>query len=121
VNRGDTFFADHLNIVCTEPTANGSVVVVNATSAKWDSDRNCEVGPKDHPSLRHDSVIVYERSRIYTRDQQQALEQNALYAKMRRASASADLIRKIQDGALVSDQTPTEVEEIIQAEVNARS
>jgi len=113
VQLGDTFMAGHLHIVCSEPTADGSVVVFNTTTPKRDSDRNCVVQPGDHPSVHHESVISYEHGRIWSRDQQAEFENSALYPAARRAKASPELLRKIQEGALRSDQTPIEAQDTI--------
>lgn len=110
---GDTFWAGHLYIVSSEPDADGSVVIFNTTTPRSDSDRNCIVQPDEHPSVDHVSVIAYERGRVWSKSEQEAMERAALYSTMRRARASAELIRRIQKGALRSDQTPIDADQII--------
>jgi len=110
---GETFWAGHLHIVCSEPDVDGSVVVFNTTSMRSDSDRNCIIQPDELPSVHHLSVIAYDRGKVMTKAQQEQLEASNEYATMRRAQASADVMRRIQDGALKSDQTPLEAQDII--------
>jgi hypothetical protein len=93
------------------------VVVFNATTAKWDSDRNCVLTPNDHSSITRESVISYERGRIYTKDEQDRLEQSAPFSGMRRATASPALVRRIQQGAITSDQTALEIKDIMRDEI----
>ena len=110
---GDTFFAGHLWIVCSNQTADGSVVIFNVTSLRSDSDRNCIVQPGDHPAVSHDSVIAYEYGRILTKAEQGRLEGSSLFAGMRREPATPELLTRIQKGALRSDQTPIEIQDIV--------
>ncbi len=112
MNLGDTFWAGHLYIVCSDPTADGSVVVFNATTPRWDSGRECVIQPGDHPSIKHESVIAYERGRLMTQEQQDNLEKAELFKTMRREPASRALVRRIQLGALKSDQTAQELQDI---------
>ncbi|WP_331584335.1 hypothetical protein [Candidatus Binatus sp.] len=119
VQLGDTFWAGHLHVVCSEPDADGSVVIFNTTTMRSDSDRNCIIQPNELPSVNHVSVIAYERGHVMTKAQQEQLEESKEFATMRRSSASADVLRRIQEGALKSDQTPIEVQDIISDQVRS--
>lgn len=114
---GDTFWAGHLHIVCSNPAPDGSVVVFNATTPRSDSDRNCILRAGEHPSIEHESVITYEQGRLLSTAQQNQLEHSQLFPRMRRERASSGLIRRIQEGALKSDQTSIEIQDIIRDQI----
>ncbi len=78
------------------------------SNLRADSDRNCVLNAGDHPSINHESAVAYEYGRIWTKDQIKALEASSLFPQMRRKQASAQLVQRIQQGALQFDQTSLE-------------
>jgi len=115
---GETYFLGHLHVVCSNPTADGSVVVFNTSTPRANSDRTCTVKAHEHPSVPHDSIIPYERGEIVTADEQQRMEASPAFAGMRRAPATVQLVRRIQEGALKSLQTSLEIQDIIRQELS---
>lgn len=109
MNIGDTFYLrgpenprPHLWVVLSDPMIDPKqVLVVNFTTERPDSDRTCIVGPGEHPCLSHTSSVNYARARILTDQQlEKAKEDHALDPQ---EPVSAELLRRIQAGAAVSD------------------
>ena len=72
----------HLKIILTEPNASGFVVVVSVTTLDTSKpqDLSCILRKGDHPFIRHDSVIAFDKAQ-------------ALFA--------VDIIAKLHSGAYI--------------------
>jgi hypothetical protein len=64
VNLGDTLFSAHLWVVCSEPDQDGYAVVFNLTTRRVNSDTNCVIHPGEHPFVKRESVVAYERGQL---------------------------------------------------------
>lgn len=110
---GDAFFTAHLWIVCSEPTPQGEVVIFNLTTRKSNSDLNCVVLPSEHPFVKQESVIAYERGQLMDSQQWASVQKlGKMYPPV-----SKELLLKIQQGALRSDLTPQKLQRIIQQQL----
>lgn len=69
-SSGSSFIlSGHLCIVIAEPSGIGDdVVVLYLTSRKLHSDTTVILTPKDHPFIKHETVISYADARIMTRE-----------------------------------------------------
>jgi hypothetical protein len=112
LNPGDTIFSIHLWIICSEPQADGSVVAFNLTSKDWDSDLACVIQLGEHSYVRHESVVAYEHGELFT---PQHIERLKKLAPKEYESVSQKLLRRIQEGAIVSNDTPSQLKKIIKA------
>lgn len=119
MNLGETFIPvatarqGHLHVVVSEPDDAGQVAVVNLTTKKWDSDTCCLLQARDHPWVKHETVVLYSRAQLVA---VQGLVRGVEAGVLRRQSAmSANPLRRIQEGALDCEQTPPLVEAAIRA------
>jgi hypothetical protein len=110
---GFTYFdGHHLWFVCTTPNRDGEVVIVNATTRQTDSpDITCIVGAADHPWLKHESVILYQKSRPFPANNFEGSIKRGDFKPQ--APASDELLLRIRKGALDSEFTPREVWEMV--------
>jgi hypothetical protein len=55
----------HLHVICSNPDANGDVVIVSITSYTNDlCDQTCLLQQHEHPWLRHLSYVLYRKAEI---------------------------------------------------------
>ena len=123
---GDTFFGfdlgNHMWMVLSEPDGSGQVAVANLTTHGRSA--TCRRGscvvlePAEHPYLRHQSCVYYRGA---------ALTSGALLDDSRQRGMldqqdplSAQLLKRIQEGALASDLTALEVQEAIRTTLEER-
>ena len=121
IDPGETIraldFGNHLYIVITGELSDGTIVLVNFTShgrpGRTDHRRCLVVGPSEHPWLRHDSCVNYRRA---------IFNPLAPLVRAKRAGelsqherCTPELLRRIQEGALVSRETPREIREAVRA------
>jgi hypothetical protein len=103
----------HLWVVCSLPDDQGSIVVLNMTSWRKDSDdENCIILPTDHTWVKQRTVIAYERGKILDKAAQDAIDKMPAQCP-RRSPVSAGLLQRIQEGALRSDLTPQDIQTLI--------
>ena len=125
MHRGDTLLRPiiianpklkaHLWIVVTEPTADGSCVMVNITTPKGHRlDRTVVLQKGDHPFVQHESIISYGDAQIENVKDLLACVQCAT-AKRGKQQILPPLLRRIQDGVLKSPDTPHKVREFCKA------
>jgi hypothetical protein len=107
---GETIKSHHLLIICSDSLPDGSVVAFNFTSQRWDSDQTCVIKVGEHPYLVRDSVIAYKFGRSLTPRQ---IAQLQLLAPKEYGPVSPELLLRIQEGALKSDQTPEYIKKIM--------
>jgi hypothetical protein len=113
----DAFFTDdHIHVICSEPTKNGSVVVFNFTSREFGKDTTSVVGPDEYPLLSNESVIAYKYGALFSSKRMARLE---LLGAQRQPPISDDLLLRIQKGAVASPDTEPQLKSIIQAMLRA--
>lgn len=123
---GDAFFRpdglyDHLNVVLYEPAhypAEGygkhlCIVRVNFTSIKEGIyyDNACIIHSGDHPFIKHDSYVFYEKMEIEFHSHIVTCVNNGTYRPAE--PVTTEVLKKMQDGAKVSDDLPRKFKKII--------
>ena len=119
---GDSFWVqtthepvEHRWILITKSNPlNNSAVWVNATTARPGSDRTTVLQPRDHPAIRHESVIFYRGAKLVDLVKLQGLIQAAKARSESRCPGS--LLLKIQAGILASKFTPRKIQNHFKAE-----
>jgi hypothetical protein len=109
---GSTFLIEHLWIVVSLPTAESHVVLVSFTTRRWNSDTSCVVQAGEHPWVKHETVVEYEKARVFDPPTQQKVLANKMLRPQ--ADVSLTLLTRIQEGALRSDLTAQKIQKIIQ-------
>lgn len=107
----------HLWIVISAER-NGQVAVVNITTHRDESciDDSCHIEGKEHPRVAHRSCVFYRKSFMTPVETlTQALERNIF---QRREPVTAELLRRIQDGARLSRFTAKEVKSAVAITLN---
>ena len=110
MNLGETFVnlnpssPPHLWVVCSTPDAAGEVVIFNLTTPSLFSDTTCVLRPGDHEWIDHDSVVEYERGRMFSEDLKSLMIRRGVYREC--APMRPAVLRRIQEGALASPFTP---------------
>jgi hypothetical protein len=79
------------------------VVVVNLTSKTLD-DQSCILRPGDHPFVTKETAIAYIRADCLSLGQIQAAVSHGIWEQ--RQKFRPEVLRRIQNGALVSDDIP---------------
>ncbi len=90
--------APHLWILVTDPKSDtGEVVIVNVTSLKPESDRTVIVSPREHPYIRHESVVFFQDARICSSfDIEKLLSLSSICCKC--DPCPQELLKRIQQG-----------------------
>jgi len=117
---GDTFLNLHLWVVCTLPDSAGSVVAINFTTKRSDSDDSCVIHAGEHPFVSHDSVLAYDRARVWDTKTQQAIL-NLGDECQRNASVRDVLISRIQAGGLKSPHLSPKMKGMIRDSMAAQA
>jgi hypothetical protein len=105
----------HLWIVLTNPKGKPNdekVAMVNFTSLKQDSDTTIVLESKDHPFVRHETVVYYQDARLA----EVILIQKAVKQGLSsfHDDCSNELLEKIQLGLLISPLTPKNIKSYCQ-------
>lgn len=109
----DTYKWEHLWVVCSLPDERGAIVIINFTTRRTPSDDNCIIRPGEHPFVKHDTVMAYEKARILDTGAQKAIVSNPARCPPH-VPVSPALLAKIQLGALKSDLTPQKIQAAIE-------
>jgi len=124
LTAGDTFFlptppdflTKHLFIVISERNEYDEVLIVNVTTKKSHSDASCILRNGDHPFIKHESVANYADARaVKVSDLCRLIGRHADVSSHQ--SVSPELLRRIQEGALVSPALPTKYLKYISSDV----
>lgn len=116
---GDTFKLisatddDHLWIVIGRQ--DDRMGIVNFTSRKAGKDESCLIQRGEHPLCTHDTVVEYGRAKVLESEQTNLLELHGI--SQRFARIDADLLRRIQHGALASDFSSGKLQELVKKEL----
>lgn len=110
MNLGATFIPvatarqGHLHVVVSEPDNAGQIAVVNLTSRRWDSDTCCVIESGEHRWVTHETVVAYSHARVVlAQDLARGVEGRVLRLH---DGVEAELLARIQHGALDCEQTP---------------
>lgn len=116
-SRGDTFLMGpldeyHLNVVVTDPTANGEVVIVPVTTLRPRTrDRLFILNEGDHPFIKHPSAIACSFAQISLLGRLLALA--ASKTILPREPLPKDLAQRIAEALLESDFTENGVKHFL--------
>lgn len=110
------YIAVHLWAIVSNPTPHDAVVMFNFTSWRPGCDETCLIKPSEHPFVKHDTVIAYRRGQLLTRAAWNELQRLGFY--LRHEPLSDSLLRRIQQGALDSEFTPIDLQEIVRASMH---
>ena len=115
MNGGDTFrrsVGSHLWVVISDPRRDPQrVVIVNMTTVRHNSDRSCLIQAGEHGFVRHETCIMYAFAKTVADvdlERQLAAGQIQLLAPV-----SSILLRRIRDGAVISDFTPLGIVQVL--------
>jgi hypothetical protein len=115
VNLGDAYWVQinggHLWVIISHPTQDNKVACVNFTTNRTWADDTCVVQSGEHKDIRHESVIAYKRAKL--RSQSTIEEQLRNGTFLATDPVSAELLQRIQEGALNSIDTPQNVQSIV--------
>lgn len=117
MNLGDTFYQDHLWVVSSLPTDDGSIVILNFTSWRSGCDENCIIEPGEHSFVHNKTVIAYERAIVLDVQQQKTV----VSLCPSRDAVSPVLLKRIQEGALVSDLSSPKIQGMIKASMDRQA
>jgi hypothetical protein len=106
---------EHLWIVVAGPTPAGELAIFNITSWREGCDESCIVERGEHPFVQHKSVVAYARGQLLSDETWALLQRHGCTMK---PPVSAELLRKIQDGALASDFTPGKLQTLVRQELS---
>ena len=115
---GETFLApnnakstEHLWIVITHPDDAGLAVCVNITTKRSLSDTTVVLDVGDHPFLKHPSVVYYADAQLLDllRIETAISAKPTSFTCVRHKPCSAELILRIQLGAIKSGSTPKKI------------
>jgi hypothetical protein len=112
---GDTFLnqnpgsPEHLWIVvAVTPTCDA--VIFNVSTLRNDSDQSCVLKAGEHPFVKHDSAIAYNRGQLLPR---QAFESLQRIGWTPHVKASVEVVKRVREGALKSRFTAAKLKTAI--------
>ena len=112
---GDTFYFNHASahrhlwIVAGGPTPAGDFAIFNVTTLKDGCDHTCLLSVGDHPTITHESYVIYLRGRAVPAS---IMEKQAHVVALQPA-LTAEVLKRVQDGALASRYTAPYLQEIV--------
>jgi hypothetical protein len=106
VCAGDTFWIEgmhrievpkHLYIVVSDPSQdNENILIANVTSdGSWDD--SCVLVPGDHPSIKHESYVNFQRAKCVTRDGIRSGHDSGIFSFD--VALSPEVLDKVRKGA----------------------
>lgn len=118
---GDTFKLErngegHLWVVISQPTGDGSIVMVNLTTMRTGSDLSCVLAPGDHPFVQHATVIAYQFAKLVPPEAQRMMEQQKQLCIPREPMPPA-VLQRIREGSLKSDLMPQKLQAIVRLQL----
>ena len=119
---GDTFKLErngegHLWVVISEPTPDGSVIMVSLTTFRPTADSTCLLSPGDHPFVVHATTISYQHARLVPLETQRTMEAQRQIC-IPREPMSRPVLERIRDGALKSDLMPQKLQAILRFQLS---
>jgi len=125
VNLGDTFLnlnpgsPQHLWVVASNRTEDHRYVIFNLTTKRPGCDLSCEVQTGEHPFVTRDSVVAYERGQLVAITTIRRMQDLGFYQAME--PVSLHLLRRIQEGALISEHTLNKLRDLIRLSLRRHS
>lgn len=120
MNAGDAFllpdaFGVHLNIILAV-LEDGSLIVCHFTTRRRYSDTTCIIHPGEHPFVIVETVVKYDQAHQCPAGSGVA----AFESLMKRCDPlSAELFKRVFQGALDSPQTPDKIKNILRPPAQA--
>jgi hypothetical protein len=121
LTSGDTFLIpkssteiEHLWIIVTDPDpATFEAVCVNVTTLKIICDKTVTLQPGEHPFIKHPSIILFsDAQKLDIRNIEAALNAESMIVVCKaQTRCSPTLLKRIQDGVLLSKGTPKHIKE----------
>jgi len=118
VQAGDTFLVkshsldDHLWVVLSDPTKDPTrVLIVSLTTATDYKERVCLIQAGQHPWVRHESCVAYDKAKVVALSHLLALKDQGLIELQ--TAISAQLLQQIRDRAGDSVDLPMEMADIL--------
>ena len=124
---GESQSTRHLHIILCENVPGISVLAVSVNTVRDWTDKTLEIQPHEHPYIRVPSAVSYNRVDNFPLTLLQArYEQSQQLAQGFRnfdvdMPVSAELLQRIQEGALASPLTPRRMKAIIRAKCEGLS
>lgn len=109
----DNATPDHLWVVCSKPTTDSRVAVLNLTSFRDGCDGTCRISAGEHPFVVKETIVAYQHHAMMTREAFDILVSRGWYHPW--PDLSAGLLRRIQEGALSSKYLPEKEKVAIRA------
>jgi len=98
----------HLHVICSDPDANGDVVIVGIASYVNDlCDQTCILEAHEHPWLRHTSFVLYRKAEIVSAAA--LIARITLGEVVRRDDFGPQTFLRIRNGLCASPQTKRKV------------
>jgi len=110
LKASDTIKSDHLFVICTDELPDGNFLAFNLTSRDWDSDQTCVIQPSEHRYVSRPSVVAYKFGELLTPTHIDRLQ---MLAPQDYGPVSPNLLQRIQQGALASQETPDRLKNIL--------
>ncbi len=104
----------HLWIVCAEPDTDhyNRVIVPIVSDVPHMRDRSCEIKEGEHDFIKHESLVLYQKSDVVTTGTLKSwLQRGELQIKQ---FCSDGLTVRVRQGALISPYTPRYIKEAIE-------
>lgn len=100
----EDFGGRHITIVLNDPKGDPpSVILVNITTWTKRKEQTVILTPEDHPDIIQNSIVHYAKSAIVEEKMAERLFSNRL------SRATEQMMKKVRDGFLRSDQVPGKV------------
>ncbi len=100
---------EHLWGVFSEPL-DGEVLIANVTTLRRHSDRSGILQAGEHPRIRHESCMRYADSKVVAVEQLRLLRGLTVVEPFSEA-----LVRRVVEGALRSEESPSRVKALLRA------
>lgn len=104
---GFAYWLYHPWFVCTQPNAEGLVVVVSATDATKCLDQTCLVSAGAHEMITKDSAMYYDDAQFISVENLEKMKKHGTLKP--RAKADDELMVRVRQGAIDSFHTPNDV------------
>lgn len=118
MQAGDTFLVkersldDHLWVVLSDPTKDEvRVLIVSLTTATSYKEQVCLIQAGQHPWVRHESCVAYDKAKVVTLVQLLSLKDQGLIEMQ--APISMGLLKQIRDRAGDSVELPMEMADLL--------
>jgi hypothetical protein len=109
---GDKGLEDHLWVILSDPTKDAQrVLLISLTTAAPHKESVCLIQAGEHPWVRHETCVAYDKAKVVSLDQLYALKNKGLIQLQ--APVSAILLKRIRDSAADSVDLAIELADIL--------